>query len=292
MIRQTQSQRSRSHLEAALWQWQSGPDPDPWSEKDPSKWIWQNFSDNDSLIIEKAFSLNEDLADLKDYEVDLKRMLQVSKQLKNRVRRVRRQEQSRFMMEMSMPVAIVQNQKTMNEAFGTIQHFLDYIMKRTPEAYELYQRLKTLSLDSQNHEFGDIIQEVVVCIERGAQTREKIIKTRTGAQTKSFVSEAIILVNLILDHSKNLRSFLKAILRAYTMETFICYWLNELLRSEDWEEMNVLTPYLVCLVYTFKISEDIIKREEPQGFFKTLIGAVLKREIVPVQKGSYCKRAS
>jgi len=63
-------------------------------------------------------------------------------------------------------------------------------MKRTPEAYGLYQRLKTLNLDSKNHEFEDIIKEVIACIEKGAETREKVIKTRSGSQTINFLNEA------------------------------------------------------------------------------------------------------
>ncbi len=54
-----------------LWQWQSGPNPDPWAENDPVKWTWQNYSDNDCLIIEKTFSFKKDTVDLENYEVDL-----------------------------------------------------------------------------------------------------------------------------------------------------------------------------------------------------------------------------
>jgi len=266
-------------LEGVFWQWQSGPNPDPWAEKDPAKRTWQDYSDDDCHIIEQAFLLKKEIADLKDYEVDLKKMVQVNKKFRNRVRRVRRQEKSRFMMEMSEPVAIVKNEKTINEAFGTIQHFLEYIMKRTPEAYGLYQRLKTLALDSKTNEFEDIIKGVISCIDKGAEVREKIIKTRSGSQTKSFIDEAKKIINFIEGNSATLGSFLKAILKVYTMETFICYWLNELLRSENWEEINVLTPYLVCLVYTFKLSDYVLKYQEPKGFMNSLLGFVVKPKL-------------
>jgi len=61
--------------------------------------------------------------DLRSYELDLKKMVQVNKQFKNKIRRVRRQEKSRFMIELPEAVAVIKHQKTMNQAFGTIQHF-------------------------------------------------------------------------------------------------------------------------------------------------------------------------
>src|SRR5690349_12926439 len=85
----------------ALWQWQS--DPDPWAEKDPVKWTWTNYSEADGLILEKAFSLNQETADLKGYEVDMKQMIQVNKQFRDRIRRVRRHQKSRFLIEIPKP---------------------------------------------------------------------------------------------------------------------------------------------------------------------------------------------
>jgi len=260
------------------WKWQS--DPDPWKEKDSTKWTWQDYSSEQSSIIEKAFLLNQATADLGDYEIDFNKMLQVKKNDRHRIRRVKRQEPSRFLMEMPEPTIVSsKDQKTINEAFGTVQHFLDYIMKRTPEAYRLYQRLKDLSLESNETQYQNIIEEVVICIEKGAETREKIIKTRMGSQTKDYVSEAKMIINEIKKISRTLGDFLKIILKIYTMESFICYWLNELLRSENWEEINVLTPYLVCLVYTFKLSDYTIKYEEPKGLMDTFLKHVFKEKI-------------
>jgi len=259
--------------EVPQWQWQS--DSGPHKEKDPSKWTWQNYPSDISLIIEKAFSHNkEEIIELGDFELNLRSMLLVHKKQRNQVFRVRRQTQSRFLMEIPQPAMIIaKEQKTMNEAFGTIQHFLDYIMKRTPEAYGLYQRLKRLPLDCKENQFRDIIQEVIGCVEKGAKAREKV----GNLQGKSFTSEAKVIVDLIKRSLGSLKEFLGTILKAYTMETFICYWLNELLRSENWEEINVLTPYLVCLVYTFKLKDYIMKYEEPKGLLNSFLGFVGKQ---------------
>jgi len=54
------------------------------------------------------------------------------------------------------------------------------------------------------------------------------------------------------------------------MEGFIYAWLNELLRDENWEEINVLTPYLVCLIYTFLLPDYILELEKSQGLGKVL----------------------
>lgn len=273
--------------ETVIWQWQLGPDPDPWAESDPTKWTWKNYSDDECDIIEKAFSLKKEAADLKGYEINFKRMHQVNKMDKNKFRRVRRREKSRHMMDLSETV--IKEQKTMNEAFGTIQHFLDYIMKRTPEAYSLYQRLKKLSLDckdSENTEFQDIIKEVVACIEKGGETRQRVAKTRTESQKKDFASEAKLVVSVILSNSATLEQFLKTILKVYTMETFVCYWMNELLRCADWEQINVLTPYLVCLVYTFKLDKYIMKYKEPQGILNTIFGFVAGKHKISLYRGA------
>jgi len=87
-----------------------------------------------------------------------------------------------------------------------------------------------------------------------------------------------------------LGDFLKAILRVYKMESFVCYWLNELLRSEDWEEINVLTPFLVCLVYTFKRSGSIIKCQEPLGFTNSLRGFVGQKKLLSLYRGASLTR--
>jgi len=250
----------------SLWQWQS--DLDPFQETNPAKWTWQNYSDEECAIIEEAFGLDQEFIDLKEHEIDLRKMLQVHKRFRNQVRRVRRQEKSRFMIEMPEPKI----ERTMNQAFGTIQHFLEYIMKRTPEAYGLYQRLERLMENYNYRDFEDIIQEVIGSIEKGAQAREKIMKTRSNSQTTNFIMEAKLITNILKRNSQLPKNFLQAILKVYTMETFVCYWLNELLRSESWEEINVLTPYLVCLVYTFKLEDHIIPHEKPQGFLNHLLG--------------------
>jgi len=256
-------------LYIAQWQWQC--DLDPWEETDPAKWSWENYSEETCIIIERAFSLKQGVADLGEYEVDLIEMRQINKKDRYRQRRVRRKGYSRFMIEMPEPKVVPRDDKTINHAFGTVQHFLNYIMKRTPEAHILYKRLMKLNLDCGEAEFHDIVQEVIACVKKGAEARAKNIKLEKG---NSPVFDAELIVEMIKekDNLKSLRDFLKAILRIYTMESFLCYWLNELLRSENWKEMNVLTPYLVCLVYSFKVPAYIIKYEEPKGLMSSLMG--------------------
>jgi len=265
--------------EVPVWQWQS--DADPYKEKDEAKWIWQDYPHESCRILEKALRLKQEVADLGDYEVDLKRMLQVNKKDKNRVRRVRKQannsDQSRFMSELPEPVIVGADDKTMNQAFGTVQHFLDYIMKRTPESYSLYQSLKKLSLDSGAVEFKEIIEEVIGCIQKGAEAREKVIKTRSDPWNQNHISKAEHIVYELRQNSRSLRDFLETVLKIYTMESFVCYWLNELLRTDNWTEINILTPYLVCLIYTFKLPDYTMKYEG--GFMNTMLGYLMKQRL-------------
>jgi hypothetical protein len=43
------------------------------------------------------------------------------------------------------------------------------------------------------------------------------------------------------------------------MESFICYWLNELLRIENWEEINTLNPYLACFTFALRLQDSLFK---------------------------------
>ena len=277
-------QASPSLDEATRWFWHS--DLDPSKEKDSTKWSWEAYPYDKCQIIEKAFISNEPTVDLGDYEIDLNKMIQVNKTYRNKIRTVRREiynrRRSRFLEELPQPSLVRKDQKTVNDAFGNVDHFLNYIMKRTPEAYKLFERLKALTLDCTENEYKDILEAVVSCILKGAETREKMTVTRAGtvAFVPNFIWEARCIINEIRSEPRTLRDFLKLILRIYTRESFICYWLNELLRSENWEEVNVLTPYLVCLAYTFKFEEYIIKYEEPKNFAGKFLALVSKQTMV------------
>ena len=256
--------------EIPRWFWQS--DLDPWIEKDSTKWAWSAYLDDICFCIEKAFILNHKTVETGNYEIDFKKMVQVSKQDRSKVRRIKRevkdQSQSRLLLELPKP------QKTINDAFGNVQHFLDYIMKRTVGSYNLFHRLKDLKLDCKESEYRDIIEEVINSIRKAAETREKVIKTRgLSSKAQNFIFEAQCVIDEIMARVESLESFLGAILRVYTMETFICYWLNEMLRSENWEEINVLAPYLVCLAYTFKHQGYIMKYDKTKGS-RTFFGLI------------------
>ena len=264
------------------WLWQS--DSDPWKQRDPTKWVWTPYVYDTHCLVEKAFICNHSIVDLgNNYEIDLKKMLQVSKQDRNKVRRVRReaadQSRNRFMLELQ-PLTIEKGQKTANSAFGNVQHFLNYIMQRTTESYNLYQKLKDLTHTSNQEEYQQIVEEVISCIQRAAQTRAKIIKIRTNSPTDfNFVFEANCITDELSKNSGSLKDFLLAILRVYTMESFICYWLNDLLRSENWEELNVLTPYLVCLAYTFK-HKDYVMKYNPAQSSRVLFGLFTAKKLL------------
>ena len=200
-------------------------------------------------------------------------MLQINKKDKYKVRRVKRAalKQSRFLLDLPEPLAIEKSQKTFNHAFGNIHHFLNYIMQRTEQSYKLYHKLHDLSLDSKRDKYEELVVDVVSCVHKGAEARAQILKTRTGAVWKdSLIFEAKCITSELSKKSGTLKSFLQAILRVYTLETFICYWMNDLLRSENWEELNVLMPYLVCLAFVFKRQEFLIKR----GLFRAIGGFI------------------
>src|ERR1700722_10839038 len=72
-----------THIE---WMWQSNPDP--WSKSQPAE--WSHFSDVENLIIEEAFSTDQNHAMLGKYCIDFRRNVQISRDDVNKQRLVKR----------------------------------------------------------------------------------------------------------------------------------------------------------------------------------------------------------
>ncbi len=144
------NKKSQNPPDFPQWQWQS--DVDPWKDQDPSKWTWQNYSSDACLMIEKAF-IEKKEADLEsNYEINFKKMLQINKKNKDRIRRIRRQEKSRFLKEIPQARVLPQDihlteepRGLMNTLFGFVgnQKVLLYVgTVLTKEYFEDYDAKK------------------------------------------------------------------------------------------------------------------------------------------------------
>ena len=129
------------HAQGSVWLWQS--DPNPWKEQDSSRWSWTPYLSEVSRCIEAAFVENKKTVDIGHHEIEFASMVQRAKKDRNRMRRVKREIISGSGTDQTP--TIQKSQRIMNPAFGDVDHFLDYIMKRTPEAYKVFQRLKDLT---------------------------------------------------------------------------------------------------------------------------------------------------
>lgn len=264
------------------WFWQS--DSDPWKSKDPTKWTWNAYLVDLNSMIENAFTLNPSSpVDIGDYMIDLKLMMQYRKDDPGRMRRVKREVQKQLQSRLLLDLPEPKVQKTINEAFGTVQHFLSYVMNRTPESYNLLRRLEGLRLDCQQAEYQDVVDEVVSSIKKAEEARDDAIqatlkKTSLSSTSTTFKIKAQHVAGHIADNSATLKDFLVAVLKAYTMESFLYHWLNELLRSEDWTQINVLTPYLVCLAYIFQHPEYVLKYKRAKSN-KLLFGLIITNKL-------------
>ena len=252
------------------WLWQS--DLDPWSDTDPSKWTWTPYPEDVNSSIEKAFSSDQTTVNIGKYDVDLKAMIQISTKKSKKTRRVKREPNdlpdSRFLMELPTPSNPDKPKKTINSAFGDSGNFLKFIMSRTAGSFSLYCKLSNLKMDCKATEFQDIIEQVVTSIQKVGETRQALewmINTGTrGLLKQKFIIQAECAVSEICSNCATLKDFLTTILKLYTMESFICYWVNELMRNENWEQINIFTPYLVCLLYTFQKTEYYMKKKEKE----------------------------
>jgi len=166
---------------------------------------------------------------------------------------------SRFLINLPEPSFFDKQQKTTNIPFGNAKHFLQFLIKRSKASFDFHQKLKTLELASQQKDFQNIIDLVASSIHAGAEFKLKVCKVRGVAPTADWIGQANSLTQEIKTNSNTLGDFLKMIVKIYTMESFVCYWLNELLRSEDWEGINILNPYLICLTYAFQLQDFIFQ---------------------------------
>lgn len=266
------------------WFWQS--DFDPWKDTDPTKWTWTAYSHDLNFTIENGFESDPiSLVDIGHYEVDLKNMVQYKKGDKYRMRRVRReiQEQSRMTLELSAPQA----QRTFNKAFGTVEHFISYIMSRTPESNRILRRLEGLRLESKQADYQDVLDEIVNSLRKAEEARNEHLKAKFNGKPPFYTVytlKAQHLADYFAQSSATLRDLLIAVLKAYTMHSFLYSWLNELLRNEDWTGINVLTPYLVCFAYTFRCPEYVMKYD-PTKSTKSLFG-LIKTKTLKVYRGA------
>lgn len=238
-----QAQSPISYSQDVQWYWQA--DLDPWAEREPTKWTWKPYATEHSQLIERSFLHNQGKADLGNYEIYFKEMLQVNKSDRTKIRRVGRVQrvQSRLMMELPEPKS-----GTFNHAFGNVHDFLKFIYQRRDENF--YWRLKLLRKEEA---FDDVVCMVIRSIRDAVEAKQKAIQPQ-----RLLGLEKINDILTKMDKARTLEAFLKLVLKAYTIESFLCYWLNELLRNENWVEINVLNVYLICLLYIFTHATYII----------------------------------
>lgn len=132
--KQNPSKPQQKTIIPAQWQWQS--DSDPWKEKDPSKWNWRNYPYDECAMLEIAYSLKHETAELDQYIIDFNQMLQIHKSVKNRSRRVRRQEKSRFMHEVPEPQVIASDVIRFEESkISSVKSFFGSVVNKKVNLY-------------------------------------------------------------------------------------------------------------------------------------------------------------
>lgn len=278
---------SRAGPLAVQWFWQS--DSNPWPKEDPSKTNWEPYPADKSAIIEEASSRNQDIVDIGDHEIDLKKMLQIKKADPTKIRRVCREgpsnSQNRFMIQLPKPLFIEKTLLTNASVLGSVQNFLNSFMKNVPDAYRIFYRIMKLDPDCKKSEYEDVVQDVIKCIEKAGVARENSVTSKIPNMPERFIREANEIIAEIKTHlsrypDMKFRDFFKVILTVYTMDTFLCSWVNQLLESENWEKIRILTPFLILFIYAFQVQGLMYKSQESQSFKSSFMSVFGSKKLI------------
>jgi len=185
-----------------VWFYQAGVDP--MKEKDEAKKQWRAYPPDICVKLEQAWESKQAtfeyvhyVADLKKelhHEIELVKMMQYNKETKMKARGVKRETVNiahHRLLDELIPVTVQkEEQKTASRAFGNVRYFLNYIMKRTPEGLELYQKLRKLKLDCPKTEYKEIADQVINCLHKALTStkmcfyQEKLTQTQIQRNRK------------------------------------------------------------------------------------------------------------
>jgi len=214
-----------------VWSWQSNS-KDPWEVPEDQR-EWTPYTNQQAIIIEKAYLDQREVADLGGYCVLIPSMIQYQKGETNRQRRVLRQvidekfRQDRFSDEPSKP-------KCVNVPLGARNDFTKFLMAINNQC----KAFEALELDV-GIEDRKKLQKIM---SQGISKEGKILGATTEARELSKQIEEVLQDT----------SIFRQLMQMYTQETFLYKRVNTLLKEENWRELDNLAPYIFYLVKAFE----------------------------------------
>jgi len=242
------------------WFWQSNTDQDPWTIPEDQR-QWTPYTDEQAIILEKAYLEKREAADLGEYRVLIPSMIQYKKGKTSRQRRVMRKEieesfrQHRFSDEPSKP-------KSVNSPFGTLNDFTVFLMGinskcRVFEGLELGATANLCFMFNEK-EFSTEKRRLKrerkgleEALSEGILNEGQILGWREKNQAKEF-SRQIAETIKNAPMSQTNQEIYKQLMRMYTQEKFLYKRVNALLREENWKDFSNLAPFIFYLAKAFQ----------------------------------------
>lgn len=222
------------------WQWKSNIDP--WSKSEEEK--WESYSLEHNYLIEKAYYDHEKEVDLGDYIISIQHKIQIKKGDKVSQRPIRRIDWTQDVEEFHRCERYyeVELPKSINKVFGSLEDFVRQFSNRNPEILEFKKQLDKLEevndLNGLNHQ---ILPKVINCFEK--EVAKLVLELKEDKNKE--------LIDSFRKYFSSFEEFYKQIIKAYTMSAFLYRNLNKYLRSESWDEIDLLSPYAICICKAF-----------------------------------------
>jgi len=227
-----------------IWSWQSNTNQDPWEVPEDQR-EWTPYTDEQAIIIERAYLDQRDAADLGNYRVSISNMRQYRKEDISRQRRVMRQviderfRQERFSDEPSKP-------KRVNAPLGARNDFSTFL-KIVNSNCITYGALELAGGIKERNQLKKIISQ-------GILKEAKILSAPANQEAKELskqVEEALQDANMF-----------RQLMQIYTQETFLDKRVNNLLKRENWRGLDNLASYIFLLTKAFEAKTLAPKPEE------------------------------
>lgn len=133
--------------------------------------------------------------------------------------------------------------KTINTAFGSLEHFIVFFQNRPPEIKKFSDKMQEVETSQDFKKLNnDLLPVIMDCFKKESTKKD---------DTKDNEEQLKRLLKLFAKSYSAWQDFYSDILKAYTMTTFLFERLNNYLRNEDWTGLHCLLPYAVCFCKAF-----------------------------------------
>jgi len=218
------------------WQWHSNKDP--WLKGQEMEWT--SYSPEQNALIEEAYYEQKKEVDIGDYIISIQNFVQKKKGSVVSQRKIRRikadgDEEMKWREERYFDTELP---KTVNNIFGSVEDLRKFITQRNHAGLWLWENFDYI-MDEKNLEIlNQYVIPILLC-----SLREEFLNSKEGVSYEQKNS----LFRLFEQKFEMFEEFYSQIMKAYTLDTFLYRNINQYLRNEDWNALDSLILYMLCL---------------------------------------------